>query len=128
MSRASQTFSLHLSEETMGILDYFCDSEIDIRFEVSPSLLAASWIARWAIAPMTPGMAFLDRPPLLPLTVTLVDAPLDTIMTYAHAMERPPEIVASAVVNARGAQIAWFRRTNPLGKGIPEPRPPQAGA
>lgn len=128
MSSEIRTLQMHISKEAMDVLDYFCDPKVDIRFEVVPTLLAAAWIARWANAPMTPGLSFLDRQPLHPLTVTLEGAPLAQVITFGRKMGQPPEIVAAAVVSARGAQVAWMRRNGSLGKGIPEPPPPHAGA
>lgn len=123
-----RTLQLHISEEAMNVLEYLCDPKVDLRFEVVPPLLAAAWIARWAHAPMTPGLSFLEDLSLRPLTVTLEGAPLEEIATYAKKMKQTREIVAAAVVTARGEQIAWLRRNGSLGKGIPEPPPPQCGA
>lgn len=128
MSGEVRTLQLHISEEAMDVLEYFCDPKVGIRFEVVPPLLATAWITRWAHAPMTPGLSFLEDLSLRTLTVTLEGPPLEAIMTYAMKMWQTPEIVAAAVVTARGAQIAWLRRNSPLGKGIPEPPPPYAGA
>jgi hypothetical protein len=128
MSTDKRTLQLRISQEAMDILTYFCDPEIDIRFEVSPPLLAVAWITRWALAPMTPGLGFLEDRVLHPLTVTVEGAPLEQIMHYAQQTGVMPDVIASAVVTARGAQIAWFRRNSSLGKGIQEPRPPHAGA
>lgn len=129
MSHQEQrTLQLRIAEEAMDILHYFCDPKIGIRFEVSPSLLAAAWIARWAIAPMTPGLSFLEDLVLHPLSVTVEGTSLDQVMHYSQQLTMPPDVIASAVVNARGAQIAWFRQIPPLGKGLPKPPPPRAGA
>lgn len=128
MGSEVRTLRLHISAEAMEVLEYFCDPKVGLRFEVVPSLLAAAWIARWAHAPMTPGLSFLEDLSLCTLAVTLEGAPLEEIATYAKKMGQTPEIVAAAVVTARGAQIAWLRRNGSPGKGIPEPPPPLAGA
>lgn len=128
MSSEPRMFQLHVSEEAMEMLEYCCDPKIDLRFEATPSVLAAVWIARWSHAPMTPGLAFLEREPFRPLVVTLRGAPLAEIAIYAKKMKQPPAIVAAAVVSARGAQVAWFRRNASFGKGMPEAPPPHAGA
>jgi hypothetical protein len=127
MSGETRVLELRISTEAMDVLDYFCDPEIDIRFEVEPALLAVAWITRWSIAPCTPGLTFLEGETLRPLTVTLDGAPLEQVITFAHKTQQPPEIIASAVVTARGAQIAWIRRNGRLGKGIHEPWPPRTG-
>jgi hypothetical protein len=127
MSAETRTLELQISTEAMGILDYFCDPEIDIRFEVDAPLLAVAWITRWSIAPFAPGLTFLEHEPLRALTVTLNGSPLEQVMTFARKAGAPPEAIASGVVTARGAQIAWMRRNGALGKGIPEPRPPHTG-
>lgn len=124
----SCTLQLYISDEAMGVLNYLCAPVTDIRFEVTPSVLAVAWIARWARAPMAPGMSFLEDLQLHPLTLTLEGEPLDQVNHYAKHLGHPPATIAAAVVSARGAQIAWVQRSAPLGKGIPEPPPPYAGA
>jgi hypothetical protein len=128
VSSKVRTLQLYIAEEAMDVLEYLCDPKVDLRFEVVPPLLAAAWIARWAHAPMTPGLSFLEDLSLRPLAVTLEGPPLEEITTYATKMQQTPEVIAAAVVTARGAQIAWMRRNGPLGKGIPTPPPPLAGA
>lgn len=128
MSAEQRTLQLCISDEAMDILNHFCDPKIDIRFELAPSLLATAWIARWAIVPVAPGLSFLEDLVLHPLTVTVEGASLEQVMNYSQQMGMSPDVIASAVVSARGAQIAWFRQTSPLSKGIPKPPPPRAGA